>query len=1446
MSAFVVTLQGGAPWGLRLQGGSGTGEPLRIAKINPGSKAARAQLHVGDIVETLNGVRTGDLALTQAQKLLHNKVNDLQLTINRKQQPVNGSLHPEGKMSSQSSLIVTNDSGFSGTGSQSLDRKPSQEDGVIQLDGVTLQGFDPGSVQVVRTTTTKVTKVTRSRSPSPVTVRRLSSDGSPHLARPGPGRIRMRITPTGHDSESEISEAPSFASYYSTGSKAPSREDSQGWRPVPFSPPPVPPPPGDVTDTEVDEPPKVPPKPKSVKTNIWLTANQPGQQLGSPTSPPLSPTNGYPMTTAQQKEEPPPPIMDIPSNNNNLRKDEDEFWPPPPPPPDESKDRPPPPPPPPKPRPKVMTPSAPSPPEVATRHDSRPDAPNRKVIPPPRKFGFKPFKPYAPSGEEQQRDMWTPSDAHGDLPPPPPLGNPDSHITAPVWAPSGVQAPKKEFKSVRPDLTPKSKASTVQPVSSAPPAVWTPPSQPPAAPLSPSQTSQPLSVDTLSDPSHILARGFASPQPKSPQQPVVVHSAPSQDQYAPPPPPPPTQAPYFPAGPAPPAPVSSGGGPPPTTQGVPVQYDGIPNGYGFIPASAVSGSSGALTTDLLTWGTQPGSAPSSSTNDNSSFITDPTKLPPGALFQKQTVEGDVVHTDTFYPIQNVTRNSSTVKKHEAPRYDGIGPRDKDGMPLGLRQHVKEDNRHDWYKEMFKSIHKQDNDEDMTESCYRSRHRYPHEIEDERKDDSSDSVFVSENETVHAGDSWKTVTQKDYEPEPVVKNTPAYRVQPGKITDFVPGQSALATHERNIQAQKEPAGQGRRMSAPGSGYGSDEEARKAYRNFVKSGQLPSQGLGLGAPQVRRENKPYTASPTQSSNHSPPHHYHQPPPPSSSSSPSTPPSHGLPSPVRSWSVSGSTVPTATAVKSSSLPRSSLPKRKQRYSEGSGLSAAERLGIKTPPPSRLSASSTVTKPTVPDSRYDYMNQLSTADQRSSAEKKPREVREPDASYSKSLPEYNPIKSPNISDDRFDDFDFTPPVIVPVAKQEVLPPVERSPSPGKQITKASAVALYPFTAQSKKELSFKKGDTIFLTREVDKNWFEGEHHGSKGIFPRSYVEIRHVGLLIELRHIASPKVDKLTLQLGNVRLSKKSRDENLVIKMKQFKKRQKIDRENMRGINPAISLLIFVVSTRCDTISRSFLSKVSMIYSSESILSQVVTSIEEARNLEVNTPSAEGKGRAKYKFKGETANELSVNKGEIIDLVRRIDANWWEARVGGRAGIIPFAYLEVLREPQSGRAVSPQLSSGGPKGAPLSPAGRSPHSPTPVAKSPSYQTQSSNHMGYGPTGGMRSQPPSAHQQQQQQKPAAWNNGPVQGRGGNVGRPAQNQGFHRQGPAEASRQFGSPTQERYRAAYSYQPNNDDELELKDGDTVVVMEKCDDGWFVGYSESTGLFGTFPGNYVERL
>lgn len=55
----------------------------------------------------------------------------------------------------------------------------------------------------------------------------------------------------------------------------------------------------------------------------------------------------------------------------------------------------------------------------------------------------------------------------------------------------------------------------------------------------------------------------------------------------------------------------------------------------------------------------------------------------------------------------------------------------------------------------------------------------------------------------------------------------------------------------------------------------------------------------------------------------------------------------------------------------------------------------------------------------------------------------------------------------------------------------------------------------------------------------------------------------------------------------------------------------------------------------------------------------------------------------------------------------------------------------------------------------------------------------------------------------------------------------------------------RYHALYNYKPRNEDELELTEGDVIEVMERCDDGWFVGLSRSTNEFGTFPGNYVEK-
>uniref|UniRef100_A0A3P9JCS4 Sorbin and SH3 domain containing 2a n=1 Tax=Oryzias latipes TaxID=8090 RepID=A0A3P9JCS4_ORYLA len=65
---------------------------------------------------------------------------------------------------------------------------------------------------------------------------------------------------------------------------------------------------------------------------------------------------------------------------------------------------------------------------------------------------------------------------------------------------------------------------------------------------------------------------------------------------------------------------------------------------------------------------------------------------------------------------------------------------------------------------------------------------------------------------------------------------------------------------------------------------------------------------------------------------------------------------------------------------------------------------------------------------------------------------------------------------------------------------PQNRRQTPDRE--KQPARAIYDFKAQTAKELSFKKGDAVNIIRQIDNNWYEGEHRGRVGILPISYVE--------------------------------------------------------------------------------------------------------------------------------------------------------------------------------------------------------------------------------------------------------------------------------------------------------------------------------------------------------
>ncbi|XP_068115509.1 PDZ and LIM domain protein 1 isoform X1 [Hyperolius riggenbachi] len=83
MATKRVVMEGPAPWGFRLVGGKDFDQPLTISRVNPGSKAAQADLSTGDVVIAIDGENTDGMTHLEAQNKIKGCEDELALTINR-------------------------------------------------------------------------------------------------------------------------------------------------------------------------------------------------------------------------------------------------------------------------------------------------------------------------------------------------------------------------------------------------------------------------------------------------------------------------------------------------------------------------------------------------------------------------------------------------------------------------------------------------------------------------------------------------------------------------------------------------------------------------------------------------------------------------------------------------------------------------------------------------------------------------------------------------------------------------------------------------------------------------------------------------------------------------------------------------------------------------------------------------------------------------------------------------------------------------------------------------------------------------------------------------------------------------------------------------------------------------------------------------------------------
>uniref|UniRef100_Q3UTJ2-5 Isoform 5 of Sorbin and SH3 domain-containing protein 2 n=1 Tax=Mus musculus TaxID=10090 RepID=Q3UTJ2-5 len=578
------------------------------------------------------------------------------------------------------------------------------------------------------------------------------------------------------------------------------------------------------------------------------------------------------------------------------------------------------------------------------------------------------------------------------------------------------------------------------------------------------------------------------------------------------------------------------------------------------------------------------------------------------------------------PLYRSSEEEKRVTVIKAPHYPGIGPVDESGIPTAIRTTV--DRPKDWYKTMFKQIHmvhKPDEDTDMYNTPYTYNaglYNSPYSAQSHPAAKTQTYRPLSKSHSDNGTDAFKEV------PSPV---------PPPHVPPRPRDQSSTLKHDWDPPDRKVDTRKFR--SEPRSIF-EYEPGKSSILQHERPPPLPPTPTPVPREPSR---KPLSVSPSTDGLRSP----------------SPPPRSCVPAPCPSAPDLSPTRPPKKALdyvqdhssgvsNEVSIYQSSIDRSLERPSSSASMAGDFRKRRKSEP---------------------AVGPLRGLGDQSSSRTSPGRADLPGSSstFTKSF-----ISSSPSSPSRAQDHES------PRSYSSTLTDLGRSASRERRGTpekeKLPAKAVYDFKAQTSKELSFKKGDTVYILRKIDQNWYEGEHHGRVGIFPISYVE-------------------KLTPP------------------------------EKAQPARPPPPV----------------------------------------------QPGEIGEAIAKYNFNADTNVELSLRKGDRIILLKRVDQNWYEGKIPGtnRQGIFPVSYVEVVKRNAKGAEDYPDP--------PL------PHS----YSSDRIYTLSSN------------------------KP-------------------QRPGFSH----ENIQGGGEP--------------NEDELELRESDVVDVMEKCDDGWFVGTSRRTKFFGTFPGNYVKRL
>uniref|UniRef100_UPI0037E82CB5 CD2-associated protein isoform X2 n=1 Tax=Semicossyphus pulcher TaxID=241346 RepID=UPI0037E82CB5 len=166
-------------------------------------------------------------------------------------------------------------------------------------------------------------------------------------------------------------------------------------------------------------------------------------------------------------------------------------------------------------------------------------------------------------------------------------------------------------------------------------------------------------------------------------------------------------------------------------------------------------------------------------------------------------------------------------------------------------------------------------------------------------------------------------------------------------------------------------------------------------------------------------------------------------------------------------------------------------------------------------------------------------------------------------------------------------------------------------------------------------------------------------------------------------------------------------------------------------------------------------------------------------------------YEYEALHEDELTLRPGDLIKNVRYIEEDgWMEGELNGKRGLFPDNFVKEI-------------------------------------KKESKEVKET-----------KSEPKEETSQPQRREKSAGNVANLVQRMSTIGLPTG--GFQPQPPAAAKK----PKKRQCKALFDYQPQNEDELELKVGEIIDIIEEVEEGWWNG--NLNGKSGLFPSNFVKEV